>query len=195
MLRLGRPELDEVNQELVWPITDQAGVRHLTRVDATGIEQDVIGWLLTDGVPINALVLDQGNRPLGLYVTQHGTQRLVSPTLTPTERSVRRGWLDRLPKPERPRAHVLVEVAPEGAIAHACAAVLDVCEALASTGRPALSVRQRHTLTVRARQASDLGLLSLAEAVDELLAEPLTPAAVLKTTLLAERVRLLCQDS
>ena len=56
-----------------------------------------------------------------------------------------------------------------GPIGQLADAVLDVCEALASTGRPALSPRQRDTLQQRARQVGDLGLGALADAVSKVL--------------------------
>lgn len=190
LLGVGEPELDEVNQELVWPITDRSGVRHLVRLDAVGAEQNVIGWVLHDGLPLHAVVLNEHDRPLSLFVTHQGTQRLISPTLTPAERKPRRGWLARKPKPQQPRAYTGASGQVVGPIGQLADAVLDVCEALASTGRPALSPRQRDTLQQRARQVGDLGLGALADAVGALLAEP-TPANVLRATLVADRTRTL----
>lgn len=190
LLGVGEPELDEINQELVWPITDRSGVRHPVRFDATGAEQDVIGWVLHDGLPVHAVLLDEHDHLLSLFVTHQGTQRLISPTLTPAERKPRRGWLARKPKPQQPRAYTGASGQVVGPIGQLADAVLDVCEALASTGRPALSPRQRDTLQQRARQVGDLGLGALADAVGALLAEP-TPANVLRATLVADRTRTL----
>ncbi|MFT4295970.1 MAG: hypothetical protein QM582_11230, partial [Micropruina sp.] len=102
---VGEPELDEVNQELVWPITDRAGERQFARMPATGPEQAVIGWLLRDGTQIAAVVLDDHDRPLSVFVSDRGRLRLVSPSLTPPERETRRGWLPRrTPRDGRPWA-------------------------------------------------------------------------------------------
>ena len=193
LLGIGQPELDEVNQQLVWPITDRAGVHHLARMDALGPDQDVIGWLLRDGKQIAAVVLDAAGRPLSVIVVDHGRQRLISPSLTPPERPVHRGWVTRSPREQQPRAHEDVPPQQGEPVQQTCDAVLDVCEALASTGRPALSVWQRDTLGRRAAQASDLGLLSLAAAIEGLLSDPVNPTAVLRATLVASRVRALAE--
>jgi hypothetical protein len=191
LLGIGQPELDEVNQQLVWPVTDRAGMRHLARMDALGPEQDVIGWLLRDGKQIAAVVLDAAGRPLSVFIVENGRQRLISPSLTPPERPVSRGWVTRKHREQQPKAHQDVRPQPDEPVQQACDAVLDVCEALASTGRPALSSWQRDTLGRRATEAADLGLLSLAAAIEGLLADPVTPAAVLRATLVASRVRAL----
>lgn len=192
---VGEPELDEVSQELVWPLTDRGGVRHLARLPATGSEQDVIGWLLRDSKQIAAVVLDDKDRPLSVFIVEQGYLRLIAPSLTPSERAVRRGWLARRqPKDQRPRAHTGEQQRPDGPLVQLTEAVLDVCEALAATGRPALSNRQRDTLQDRAGQTSSLGLSSLAAAIEPLLADRVTPSAVLRATLVATRTRALAGD-
>ncbi|MFT4226616.1 hypothetical protein [Micropruina sp.] len=192
---VGEPELDEVSQELVWPLTDRGGVRHLARLPATGSEQDVIGWLLRDAKQIAAVVLDDQDRPLSVFIVEQGHLRLIAPSLTPSERAIRRGWLARRqPKDQRPRAHTGEQQRPDGPLVQLTEAVLDVCEALAATGRPALSNRQRDTLQDRAGQASSLGLSSLAAAIEPLLADRVTPSAVLRATLVATRTRALAGD-
>ncbi len=191
----GEPELDEVGQELVWPITDRTGLRQLARMPAAGPEQAVIGWLLRDGKQIAAVVLDERDRPLSVFLHEGGRLRLVSPSLTPPEREIRRGWLARrAARDDRPRAHTGQAQQQRAPLGQVGEAVLDVCEALASTGRPALSPRQRDTLRSRAEQASGLGLGSLAGAIEPLLAGPVTPAAVLRAALVADRTRALAAD-
>lgn len=192
---VAEPELDEVNQELLWPIADRTGARHLARMDATGPDQQVIGDLLRGGRQIAAVVLDDRDRPLSVFVAENGGVRLIAPSLTPPEREVRRGWwARRAAKDQRPRAHSGERDRPRGPLTQAGEAVLDVCEALASTGRPALSPRQRETLQSRAEQASGLGLASLAAAIEPLLGSSVTPAAVLRATLIAERTLVLADD-
>lgn len=191
LLGVAEPELDEVNQELRWPITDRAGVRHLARMDATGPDEEVIGGLLRDGRQIAAVVLDDRDRPVSVFVVENGRHRLISPSLTPAEPDPRRRWLIRKPADRRPRAHAGEPTRSAGPLAQACEAVLDVCEALASTGRPTLSARQRDTLRRRADEASGLGLGSLADAVNGLLAEQVTASAVLRASLVAGRVLVL----
>ena len=185
---VGEPELDEVNQEIVWPLTDRHGVRHLARMPATGSEQDVIGWLLRDGKQIAAVVLDDKNRPLSVFIVEQRHLRLVAPSLTPPEGEIPLGWLARRrPKVQQPRAYTSEQQRPDGPLVQLTAAVLDVCEALAATGRPALSNRQRDTLQDRAGQASALGLSSLAAAIQPLLADRVAPSEVLRATLVATR--------
>ncbi len=192
---VGEPELDEVSQELVWPLTDRGGVRHLARLPATGSEQDVIGWLLRDGMQIAAVVLDDKDRPLSVFIIQQRQLGLIAPSLTPPGREIPRGWLAwRQPKDQRPRAHTGEQQRPDGPLVQLAEAVLDVCEALAATGRPALSNRQRDALQDRAGQASSLGLSSLAAAIEPLLADRVTPSAVLRATLVATRTRALAGD-
>ena len=192
---VGEPELDEVSQELVWPLTDRGGTRQLARMPATGSEQDVIGWLLRDGKQIAAVMLDDKDRPLSVFIVEQGHLRLIAPSLTPSERVVRRGWLvRRQPKDQRPRAHTGEQQRPDEPLVQLTETVLDVCEALAATGRPALSNRQRDTLQDRARQASSLGLSSLAAAIEPLLADRVAPSAVLRATLVATRIRALAAD-
>ena len=190
---LAEPELDEVAQQLVWPITDRSGRRHPVRMDATGAEQSVIGWLLRDNaVAIEAVLLDDAAGPIGVYVTDKGFQRFVSPTLTPPRYPVQRGWWARRRERQRqPQAWAGEAGPPPHPIGQLAASVLDVCEALAATGRPALSPRQADTLRQRSRAASDLGLSSLAAAVERLLAAPGEPATVLRATLLATRTAAL----
>lgn len=183
---VGRPELDEVNQQLIWPLVDRAGARHEARMDATGPEQDLIGALLQQGRPIAGVLLDDRDRPLTVFTLVDGRTQLLSTTLTPPERNVPRRWWERRNAAQQPRAFAgTTPVQPP--LVNLCEAVLDVCEALGSTGRPALSVRESDTLRQRARESSDLGLNSLAAAVQVLLAVPVTPAAVLRATVVAGR--------
>ncbi len=197
---VAEPELDEVNQELRWPITDRSGGRHLARVPAIGAEQAVIGWLLRDSQQVAAVVLDDKDRPLSVFIVENGRLRLIAPSLTPPPspppgQQTRRGWLARRqPKDQRPRAHIAEQERPAPPLAQLTEAVLDVCEALAATGRPALSNRQRDTLQGRVEQASALGLSSLAAAIEPLLADRVTPAAVLRANLVASRARALADD-
>ena len=191
---VAEPELDEVDQELRWPITDRAGVAHLARMDATGPDQAVIGALLRDGRQLAAVVLDDRDRPLSVFVAENGRHRLVSPSLTPADPGVRRGWLARRAKQRKPRLHTGPREEQHGPLVQLAEAVLDVCEALASTGRPALSARQADTLRRRADEASGLGLGALAAAIEPLLHSPTTPASVLRATVIAERVGALGAD-
>lgn len=183
---VGRPELDEVNQQLVWPLVDRSGVRHTVRMDATGPEQAVIGALLQVGRPIAGVLLDDRDRPLTVFAVQDGQLRLVSPTLTPPERKAQRRWWERRAAAQQPRAFTGAEP-PLPPLVSLCEAVLDVCEALGSTGRPVLSVREGDTLRQRVRELSELGLDSLAAAVQGLLETPVTPAAALRATVVAGR--------
>ncbi|MBK8446832.1 MAG: hypothetical protein IPL41_09190 [Micropruina sp.] len=194
LLGVGGSDLDEVAQQLVWPVTDRSGVKHLLRMDATGPDQGVIGWLLVERVPIEAVVVDEQHRPLGLFVTHRGAQRLIAPSLTPADWAAPRGRAERRRSARQPRAHTGSAPAPSGPLAQLCDALLDVCEALASTGRPALSARQRDTVQARVRQADDLGLRSLAGSRALLLADPVPPAAVLRATFVVQRVRQLAGD-
>ena len=194
MFGAGQPELDEVNQQLVWPLVDRAGVRHLARMDASGPEQSLVGWLIEDDKQIAAVVLDRRLRPLSLFVVEQGRVRLISPSLTPPQRVVRHGWFTRRAQPQRPRAFVASVQPAVPPLAELCEAVLDVCEALASTGRPALSARQRDTLTRRTQQASEVGLSSLAASVQPLLDQPVAPAAVLRASVVAGRTLVLAES-
>ena len=191
---VAEPELDEVNQELRWPITDRAGVTHLARMDAAGPDQAVIGALLRDGKQLVAVVLDDRDRPLSVFVAENGRHRLVAPSLTPADPGVRRGWLARRAKDRQPRLHAGAREERRGPLAQLAEAVLDVCEALAATGRPTLSARQADTLRRRADEASGLGLGTLAAAVEPLLHSSVTPASVLRATVIAERIRTLATD-
>lgn len=191
---VGRPELDEVNQQLVWPLTDRSGVRHAARLSATGAEPAVLGALLETGLQVAAVVLDAADLPVGIFVDDRGRQRLIAPSLTPPERPVRGGWwAARKPAAPGYRAHVAADDTPRHPVAEACDAVLDVCESLAATGRPELAPRQRDALERRQRQLADLGLASLAAAVSGLLAEGVTPPRVLRATVLAGRLGALAR--
>ncbi|MFT3971316.1 MAG: hypothetical protein QM695_13815 [Micropruina sp.] len=198
---VGEPELDEVNQELRWPIIDRGGIRHLARLPATGSEPELIGRLLGDGKRIAAVVLDDKDRPLSVFTVENGHLTLIAPSLTPPPspppgQQTRGGWpaRRRQPKDQRPRASTADPERPAGPLAQLTEAVLDVCEALAATGRPALSNRQSETLQDRAGQAAALGLSSLAAAIEPLLANRATPSAVLRATLVATRTRALAAD-
>ncbi|MFT3833411.1 MAG: hypothetical protein QM711_08835 [Micropruina sp.] len=187
-------ELDEVNQELIWPLTDRAGVRHLGRLDATGAEQATIAALLRDGTRIAAVVLDGRDRPLSVFVVDHAGTRLVSPSLTPAAADPRPRRSFRRQTDQRPRAYSGTSAPEPGPVGQLCEAVLDVCAELASTGRPALSPRQRDTLRTRSEQAAGVGLNSLAAAADQLLTGPVAGPAVLRVAFIAGRLRALAGD-
>lgn len=191
LLGLGEPELDEVAQQVVWPLTDRSGGRHLLRMDATGAEQNAIGALLAARVPIEAVVVDDQLRPVGVFVTRDGGQHLLAPSLSPANWPASHTRRRRRRPPPHPRAHTVTQAAPSSPVRQLCDALLDVCEALASTGRPTLSPRQREAVQVRRQQATDLGLSSLAAAASQLLTDPVPPAAVLRSTFVAQRVRQL----
>lgn len=190
---IGHPELDEVSQQLVWPMVDRAGVRQRARMDAIGTEQYAIGAILDSDRHIQGVLLDASDRPLSVFVTEKGKAALISPSLTPLRRPVKRGWAARKPDRE-PKAFVDSREPQLPPLAALADAVLDVCEALAATGRPVLSARQRDSLTSRRDQANDLGLVSLAATLGALLSGPLSPAGLLQAGEVAGRVRGLAEE-
>lgn len=183
-------ELDEVQQQLVWPLVARDGQRRQARVDAAGHEAALIGWLVAENKPVQAVLVDDNDTPLSVVINDREGQRLLSPSLTPVPSQSHSGWFNwsRNRRRQDPAAYRGEREASGDPLVQACEAILDVCEALAATGRPAVSAWQHDALAGRAAQLDAVGLTSLAIAVRALLADPTAPA-VLRATVLAVRLK------
>lgn len=173
LLGVGPLELDEVRQEVVWTLTSGGGVRHRLRLDAAGAEVEAIVRLLADRTPIAAVTVVD-DRPDAIWLRTRLGLTLMLPSLTVT------GWttkkLDRRLDKLRAHARAAPDVGPQAPIAGLVADVAEVLTAQAASGR--LSDRDRATLTQRAGQARDLGLDTLAAALQRVLTQPGPPATL-----------------
>ena len=168
---LGAIELDEVAQQLVWPVTDVAGATHRLALPATEHHVRLLTWLVEQSRLL--AVTTVGFRPEAVFLPDSAGPRLVSLSLSPLPlHQIGPSWRRRILKlDQHRRADVPLREPTE--LQRLCAACADVVEALAATGRPTATPRQAETLTHRIAQADDLGLATLAAAL-----RPLTGTAI-----------------
>ncbi|MFT3887310.1 MAG: hypothetical protein QM713_04000 [Arachnia sp.] len=186
---LGAIEVDEVSQQLVWPVVDTSGRLHRLTLPADERSSRVLSWLVAQRGLLAVTVI--GLRPEAAFVQEDGRIRLVSLTLSQLGPAADApSWLRRvLGRDQQVRA---APPAPPSELARLCAACADVLEALGATGRAGLPARHAESLTRRAAQADDLGLGTLAGALRRVLASP-SPAAVLWARFVLDRVEALAE--
>lgn len=190
---IGRLHLDEIAQELTWTIIDANGVHHLLRIAVRDRAAEFFTTVMANETPIRAVIVE-GDRPDAVLVEHDDTLQLWSATMTPVPTpsvhatGLLDAWRQRL-EDFRRRVSSPLTTPPSQPhpVRDLCGAVLDVCEALAASGRLTLTPRQTDALHRRRQQADELGLRTLTAAVAELTTNP-NAETVLKTTLLADRV-------
>ncbi len=185
---LGAIELDEVAQQLVWPVTDVDGTTHRLALPATEQHVRLLTWLVEQSRLL--AVTTVGFRPEAVFLPDSAGPRLVSLSLSPLPlRSIGPSWRRRILKlDQHRRADVPLREPTE--LERLCAACADVVEALAATGRPTATPRQAETLTHRITQADDLGLATLATALRPLTGTA-TPANLLWARFVLDRIKAL----
>lgn len=186
---LGTLELDEVAQRFVWPVVDRQGRHHRLALDATPANAQLLDWLVEQGRLLAIVVLD--DRPEAVFLPTATGPRLMSLTMTPLAlKRYGKSWRRRLLRLDQHRS-TAAPLRESNDLQRLCAAVGDVALTLAATGGDTLSSRQADTLVRRCRDCTDLGLGTLASAVDPLLAGPVEPAALLRVRFLLDRLEAL----
>lgn len=184
---LGVLELDEVAQELVWPVTDRSGTAHRLALPALEDTVLLLTWLVEEA-RLLALVC-VGDRPEAAFLSAKGGLELVSLTLSPLpRRRIEPSWRRRLLKLDQQRR--ATPTRRLGDLERVCAALAEVLDNQASGGIRELSPRQRDSLIQRGRELDDLGLGTLGRATAAFLDAP-TPAALLWARLVLDRVEAL----
>lgn len=204
---LGRIELDEVGQQLVWALTDADGTSVRLALPATELNVRVLTWLVEQSKLLAVTVI--GDRPeavflpaaamrppgrlrdLGRPATDASGVVLVSLSLSRLPlRTIGPSWRRRILGLDRHRrAEVPLRVPTE--VERLAAGCADVVEALAASGRLDPSPRQSAALAQRATQAADLGLSTLATALRRLATPGVAPADVLWARFVLDRVEAL----
>ena len=190
---LGRFDLDEVHQQYVWPVHDEAGQDHLLRLDPDGAESRLVAAVLARNLPVVAITVE-GDRPAGIYVRSEGVLTLLSPTISSVRADAFRFYRRLAKRLERLRAEAAVLAPPReaGPIEALCADVHEALTALAASGALRAEGMTAHVLATRARAARDLQLQTLAAALAEVEERP-GPRAVLRACAVVDRVRALAR--
>ena len=201
---LGRIELDEVGQQLVWALTDADGTSVRLALPATELNVRVLTWLVEQSRLLAVTVV--GDRPEAVFLPAAAARprlpgrpaaeeasgvALLSLSMSPLPlRTIGPSWRRRILKlDQHRRAEVPLRVPTE--LERLVAACADVVEALAASGRLAPSPRQASSLSQRATQADDLALTTLSTAIRRLLAPGMTPADVLWARFVLDRMETL----
>ena len=190
---LGRFDLDEIHQQYVWPVHDEAGQDHLLRLDPDGAESRLVAAVLARNLPVVAITVE-GDRPAGIYVRSEGVLTLLSPTISSVRADAFRFYRRLAKRLERLRAEAAVLAPPReaGPIEALCADVHEALTALAASGALRAEGMTAHVLATRARAARDLQLQTLAAALAEVEERP-GPWAVLRACAVVDRVRALAR--
>lgn len=193
---IGPLEIDEVAQQVVWTLTDRAGLRHRVGVDAGSVELDGLAWVLAARQRIEAVTIADG-RPESVFVRDESGLRLLAPSLvTVRDFGVAPRLRRRLEKLREQRI-APPDPTPRSPLDSLCADVREVLTALAATGAAQPSVRHAQTLADRSRRARDLGLLVLADSLDRVIDDSVgrvKPADVLRAVVVVDRVEALADQ-
>ncbi|MBK8755760.1 MAG: hypothetical protein IPM08_01180 [Actinomycetales bacterium] len=163
---LGTIELDEVSQRLIWPVVDTAGRVHRLTLDAGERNSQLLTWLI--GRARIAAIVAVGDQPEGIFLIENKALKLISLTLTPLRfHGLSASWR-RILLGQGKERRATGPIRELDDLQRLCASVGDVALALASSGRSTLTDRQTETLGRRRREASDLGLGSLTDALEPL---------------------------
>jgi hypothetical protein len=185
---LGALELDEIAQELVWPVTDRTGQTHRLALPADEVNAQLLTWLVQES-KLTAIT-SVGGRPEAVFLLDKKGLRLVSLTLTPLPlRQLEPKWRRRLLGLDRQRRAAGPEPEPDR-LRRLCAALGDLVDDLAASGQHSLGPHHLDTLTRRAQELDDLGLATPAAAAVALL-DQVTPARLLWAKLIFDRVTVL----
>ncbi|MGW2092944.1 hypothetical protein [Promicromonospora sukumoe] len=193
---VGEVGIDEVRQELTLSVVTSDGETRLLRLPVAG-EQAVQTLLSVRSKLVAATIERREDRdePVGLFVRDKSTIRLVSPTITPAwslETTYWDFWRRRLRKLKAQASSaktVRPPTAPPPPVRRVTLLLGDVLLAAAATGRPALTTRQRSDVEQARILARDLGLSTLERTAQGLLAGDLTPPAVLHAAFVVGRAR------
>ncbi|MDO5646254.1 MAG: hypothetical protein Q4G21_11305 [Dermabacter sp.] len=185
----GGVALDEAAQRLVWALTDASGREYRLTLEATDRDHEWLTWLVSH--PGLEAVVAVGDRPESAFLFENGQVSLVSRTFADPapERKPRRGRT-RLENPgtltraSAPRAE-------EDGLQRLCGAVGDLAVSLAARGPSQLTEHQRGAAARHHREASDLGLTTLAAALAPLTRAEATAAAVLRLRFVLDRLEAL----
>jgi hypothetical protein len=189
---LGALDLDEVSQEVVWPIRTETDERLELRLDADTVEVKVLTGLLGSNTPIVAIAVGDRHRPDAVFIRQDRTLRLISLSLTPVQPNPTiLGSLTRRLHELRQRPRPASPPVLEGPFETLYAAVTEVVESVATTGTRALTPRQTATLEARQQIAADLGLTTLSECVRQLAEGEVSAPYLLRTQAVLHRLRRL----
>ncbi|MFZ2167008.1 MAG: hypothetical protein WAV45_16230, partial [Propionibacteriaceae bacterium] len=186
---LGTVELDEVTQQFVWPVVDSSGHRHRLALDATPTHARLFTWLIEQRKVVAIVALD--DEPIAVFLPEAKSIRLVSLSAS----SIRlpdgkASWQRRLLKLDTQR-RATAPLREPNALQRLFATIGDVVLALAATGQPQLTSRQRDTLIRCQRECADLGLTTLATALAPLVGEAPPPATLLALRFLLDRLEAL----
>ncbi|MFD6141853.1 hypothetical protein [Promicromonospora sp. NPDC060271] len=193
---VGEIGIDEVRQELTLAIVTSGGDERALRLPVTS--EQAVQTLLSVRSKLVAVTIERRedrDEPVGLFVRDKGTIRLVSPTITPAwtfESSLWDFWRRRLRKLRAQAASartVRSVVAPPTPVRRVTLLLGDVLVAAAATGRPFLTARQRSDVEQARALARDLGLATLERTAGGLLAGELTAPAVLHAAFVVGRAR------
>lgn len=186
---LGTVELDEVSQRLIWPVVDTAGRAHRLALDATERNSQLLTWLI-GRAKVQAIVT-VGDQPEGVFLVEDKALKLISLTLTPLRLHQLSASWRRILLGQGKERRATGPVRELDDLQRLCVGVGDVALALASTGRLNLTERQLETVGRRRREASDLGLGSLADALEPLTNGRPTVPQVLRLRFVLDRLETL----
>lgn len=186
---LGTIELDEVTQQLVWPVTDISGSQHRLVLDATERNSQLLTWLI-GRAKVQAIVV-VGDQPEACFVVDSGKLTLISLTLTPLPlHQLSPSWRRILLGQGKERRSTLPVREPDD-LQRLCASVGDVALAVASSGERVLTSREAQTIGRRRGEASDLGLGTLADALAKIESALITAADLLRLRFVLDRLESL----
>ncbi|MFI9487842.1 hypothetical protein ACIG47_15750 [Promicromonospora sp. NPDC052451] len=193
---VGEVGIDEVRQETTLSVVASDGGPHLLRLPVA--DEQAVQTLLSVRSRLVAVTIErreERDEPVGLFVRDQSSIRLVSPTVTPAwslERSYWDFWRRRM---RRLRAQasaaraVRAPAPPPSPVRRVSLLLGDVLVAAAATGRPALTARQRSDVEQARALARDLGLGTLEATAGRLLRDRLTPEVVLHAAFVVGRAR------
>jgi hypothetical protein len=185
---LGALELDEIAQELVWPVTDRSGRTHRLALPADEVNAQSLTWLVQESKLI--AITSVGARPEAVFLLDQKGLRLVSLTLTPLpRRRLEPNWRRRLLGLDRQRRAAGTEPEPDR-LRRLSATLSDLVDDLAASGQRSLGPHHLDTLTRRTQELNDLGLATPGAAAGALL-DQVTPARLLWAKLILDRVTVL----
>lgn len=193
---VGEIGIDEVRQELTLAIVTSDGEERALRLPVTS--EEAVQTLLSVRSVLVAVTIERRedrDEPVGLFVRDKGTIRLVSPTITPAwtfESSHWDFWRRRIRKLRAQAASaktVRSVAAPPTPVRRVTLLLGDVLVAAAATGRPVLTTRQRSDVEQARALARDLGLATLERTAGGLLGAELTPSTVLHAAFVVGRAR------
>jgi hypothetical protein len=177
-------ELDEVRQQVIWEVIDVHHAHHRLEFDVFDAGLPTLSWVIAQRLPITAVVV-VNMTPHSVFVTDESGTRLIPLTL-----DQQRAW--HLEKKLRTRLAKLREhrlAAPAtttDGLSARLTAVSELLSAIAATAT-GVSAWQAESLQRRHRELADLGLQSLAQALEALVPKP-DAAAVLRAQFLLDRV-------